>query len=468
MDRARRAREVVGVDRQRKLVRVLRGARRRREAARRPRRARSSSGALANRLGFALIVVGLLVSSARMARVDHTVSLVGFLLAAALGLYMDLADHPDPGRALMADYAKDVLVTTEWLAEHLSDGSVVVAEVDENPDVYDEGHLAGAVKLHWRDDLQDPVERDLVDRERFERLLGERGIANDSTVALYGDKNNWFAAVAYWYLKIYGHEDVRILDGGRQKWIDEGRELTTDVPSPQRARYRASHRDESLRAYRDAVKEGIGSRARRCSWMDVRSPQEFSGELVSPPGYEQEGAQRAGHIPTASRSLGRRQCATTAPSSRARSSRSCTSRRASPPPRRSRPTAASASAARTRGSSCASCSATSRSGTTTAPGLSGGTSSTSRSRKGRRRRLRSQPEDVRALSARLASTGRNRVDRHESGRSTAKLLLSPGRRRPLAVVVFFCGNTRRRFDVLGRERERPLQFPKSIQGEPPP
>jgi thiosulfate/3-mercaptopyruvate sulfurtransferase len=207
------------------------------------------------------------------------------------------ADHPDPGRPLTADYAKDVLVTTDWLAEHLDDESVVVAEVDENPDLYEEGHIAGAVKLHWRDDLQDPVERDLIDRERFERLLGERGIVNESTVVLYGDRNNWFAAYAYWYLKIYGHEDVRILDGGRQKWIDEGRELTTDVPARQRVDYRARERNETLRAYRDAVRENIGSPDKVL--VDVRSPQEFSGELVSPPGYEQEGAQRAGHIPSA-------------------------------------------------------------------------------------------------------------------------------------------------------------------------
>jgi len=194
-------------------------------------------------------------------------------------------------------YAKPVLVTTEWLAEHLNDDGVVVAEVDENPDVYDEGHIPGSIKLHWRDDLQDPVERDLVEREVFERLLGARGISNDTTLVLYGDKNNWFAAYAYWYLKIYGHEDVRILDGGRQKWIDEGREVTTDVPSPQQAQYQAKERDESIRAFRDAVREGIGAGEK--ALVDVRSPQEYSGELISPPGYEQEGAQRAGHIPTA-------------------------------------------------------------------------------------------------------------------------------------------------------------------------
>jgi thiosulfate/3-mercaptopyruvate sulfurtransferase len=194
-------------------------------------------------------------------------------------------------------YAKPALVTTDWLAEHLNDDGIVVAEVDENPDLYDEGHIPGAVKLHWREDLQDPVERDLVEKDAFERLLGERGIANDTTVVLYGDKNNWFAAYAYWYLKIYGHDDVRIVDGGRQKWIDEGRELTTDAPSPAAVTYTAQERDESIRAYRDAVRDTIGSTGR--ALVDVRSPQEFAGDLIAPPGYEQEGAQRAGHIPSA-------------------------------------------------------------------------------------------------------------------------------------------------------------------------
>jgi thiosulfate/3-mercaptopyruvate sulfurtransferase len=194
-------------------------------------------------------------------------------------------------------YAKPVLVTTDWLAEHLNDESVVVAEVDENPDLYDEGHIPGAVKLHWRDDLQDPVERDLVDKPTFERLMSERGISNEAILVLYGDRNNWFAAYAYWYLKIYGHQDVRILDGGRQKWADEGREFTTDLPQAKQAGYTASERDESIRAYRDAVKQGIGEQAQ--ALVDVRSPQEYAGDLIAPPGYEQEGAQRAGHIPTA-------------------------------------------------------------------------------------------------------------------------------------------------------------------------
>jgi thiosulfate/3-mercaptopyruvate sulfurtransferase len=197
----------------------------------------------------------------------------------------------------MSDYAKPVLVDTEWVAAHLDDPAVVVAEVDENPDLYDEGHVPGAVKLHWRDDLQDQLERDLVERDAFEQLMASRGIGNETTVVLYGDKNNWFAAYAYWYLKIYGHEDVRILDGGRQKWIDEGRELTTDAPQPAQATYAANERDESIRARRDQVREWLGADGR--ALVDVRSPQEFAGDLLAPPGYESEGASRAGHIPTA-------------------------------------------------------------------------------------------------------------------------------------------------------------------------
>jgi thiosulfate/3-mercaptopyruvate sulfurtransferase len=194
-------------------------------------------------------------------------------------------------------YAKPVLVTTDWVAEHLDDDSVVVAEVDENTDLYDQGHIRGAVKLHWRDDLQDPIERDVIEKDAFERLLGSRGIGNDTTVVVYGDKNNWFAAYAYWYLKIYGHKDVRVLDGGRQKWIDEGRELTTDEPSPSATGYTAQERDETIRARRDAVLANLGQDG--IALVDVRSPQEYAGELLAPPGYEQEGASRAGHIPTA-------------------------------------------------------------------------------------------------------------------------------------------------------------------------
>jgi thiosulfate/3-mercaptopyruvate sulfurtransferase len=194
-------------------------------------------------------------------------------------------------------YAKDVLVSHEWVSEHLDDPKVVVAEVDENTDLYDEGHIPGAVRLHWKDDLQDQLERDLIEKAEFEQLMGRLGIANDTTVVVYGDKNNWFAAYAYWYLKIYGHEDVRILDGGRQKWIDEGKELTTDAPSPQPVSYTAQERDLAIRAHRDYVLETIQTGGKNL--VDVRSPQEYAGELLAPPGYESEGASRGGHIPTA-------------------------------------------------------------------------------------------------------------------------------------------------------------------------
>jgi thiosulfate/3-mercaptopyruvate sulfurtransferase len=194
-------------------------------------------------------------------------------------------------------YAKPVLVTTDWVADHLDDDSVVVAEVDENPDLYEDGHVPGAVQLHWRDDLQDPVERDLVEQQAFEQLMARLGISNDTTVVLYGDKNNWFAAYAYWYLKVYGHRDVRIVDGGRQKWIDEKRRLTTDMPAHASAPYTAPERDETIRARRDEVHALIGASGK--ALVDVRSPQEFAGELMAPPGYEQEGASRMGHIPSA-------------------------------------------------------------------------------------------------------------------------------------------------------------------------
>jgi thiosulfate/3-mercaptopyruvate sulfurtransferase len=194
-------------------------------------------------------------------------------------------------------YAKPVLVTTDWLAEHLDDDHVVVAEVDESPELYEDGHIPGAVKLHWRDDLQDPVERDLIEKSDFEQLMGRLGITNSTAIVLYGDKNNWFAAYAYWYLKIYGHENVRILDGGRQKWLDEGRELTTEVPAREPTAYEANERDKTIRVFRDNVRDLVDGGGD--ALVDVRSPQEYTGELVSPPGYEQEGALRAGHIPRA-------------------------------------------------------------------------------------------------------------------------------------------------------------------------
>jgi len=193
-------------------------------------------------------------------------------------------------------YAKPVLVGTDWL-EHNADTDVVVAEVDEDPDLYDQGHIPGAVKLNWRDDLQDPVRRDVVGKKTFERLLGERGIGNDTTVVLYGDKHNWFAAYAYWYLKMYGHEDVRLLNGGRQKWIDERRLLSVRPAAREPRAYEAKEKDEAIRADRDLVLASLG--APTVALVDVRSPAEYAGELIAPPGYKQEGAQRAGHIPTA-------------------------------------------------------------------------------------------------------------------------------------------------------------------------
>src|SRR5690242_3309354 len=199
--------------------------------------------------------------------------------------------------AEQSKYAKDVVVSTEWVDAHRSDRGIVVAEVDENPDLYDDGHIPGAVRLHWRDEMQDPIIRDVIKGPEFERLMASKGISNDTTVIVYGDKNNWFAAYAYWYLKLYGHENVRIMDGGRQKWIDEGRELTTDAPAASRGTYRVRGLDESLRARRDDVMAILDSGSDQL--VDVRSPQEFSGELIAMPGYQQEGAQRGGHIPGA-------------------------------------------------------------------------------------------------------------------------------------------------------------------------
>jgi thiosulfate/3-mercaptopyruvate sulfurtransferase len=190
-----------------------------------------------------------------------------------------------------------VLVDTTWLSERLGDDGLVVAEVDEFPGLYREGHIPGAVELDWRRDLQTRVQRDVVDRESLEWLLGRRGIANETTVVLYGDRHNWFAAYAYWYLKLHGHADVRLLDGGRSKWLDDGGELTASAPRPEARRYRAQARDESLRAYRDDVLAGLGDSGRLL--VDVRLAAEYAGELVAPPGEEQDGVLRAGHIPTA-------------------------------------------------------------------------------------------------------------------------------------------------------------------------
>jgi thiosulfate/3-mercaptopyruvate sulfurtransferase len=189
----------------------------------------------------------------------------------------------------------DVLVSVAWVAEHLGDPDVVVVEVDEDVAAYDHGHLPGAVRLDWTRDLQDQTRRDLVDSAGVEALLSERGIGNDHTVVLYGGNNNWFAAYAYWVLTIYGHRDVRLMDGGRKKWELEARPLTAEAPARERTTYVASEPDWSLRALRDQVLASIGS----SNLIDVRSPDEYTGRLLAPAHLPHEQSQRAGHIPTA-------------------------------------------------------------------------------------------------------------------------------------------------------------------------
>jgi thiosulfate/3-mercaptopyruvate sulfurtransferase len=189
----------------------------------------------------------------------------------------------------------DVLVDADWVEAHLGDPGVVIVEVDEDTTAYDKGHIENAIKLDWKKDLQDPVRRDFVDRHGFEELLSERGISNDDLVVLYGGNNNWFAAYAYWYFRLYGHAGVKLLDGGRKKWELDSRDLVTAVPDRPRTSYRASGPDTSIRAYRDEVVAAIGAQ----NLVDVRSPDEFSGKLLAPAHLPQEQAQRPGHIPTA-------------------------------------------------------------------------------------------------------------------------------------------------------------------------
>ena len=187
------------------------------------------------------------------------------------------------------------LVSTEWAEQNLSTPGLVFVEVDEDTTAYDSGHLPGAVKLNWKTDLQDPVRRDFVDRAGFEKLLSSKGIGNDDTVILYGGNNNWFAAYAYWYFKLYGHDDVKLIDGGRKKWELDGRPLTAEVPDRVETSYSAQEQDLSIRAFRDEVVDAIGEQ----NLVDVRSPDEFSGKLLAPAHLPQEQSQRAGHIPTA-------------------------------------------------------------------------------------------------------------------------------------------------------------------------
>ena len=190
---------------------------------------------------------------------------------------------------------EDVLVSADWAEQNLSTPGVVFIEVDEDTSAYDGGHIAGAVKLDWKSDLQDQVRRDFISKEQFEKLLGERGISNDDTVVLYGGNNNWFAAYAYWYFKLYGHQNVKLLDGGRKKWELDGRELSKETVERVPTTYTAADQDTSIRAFRDETIDAIGVK----NLVDVRSPDEFAGRLLAPAHLPQEQAQRAGHIPTA-------------------------------------------------------------------------------------------------------------------------------------------------------------------------
>ena len=187
------------------------------------------------------------------------------------------------------------LVSTDWVLENLTNKSVVFVEVDEDTTLYEKGHIEGAITFHWREDLQDGLIRDLISKEKFEALLSKSGITNDSTVVLYGGNNNWFATYAFWYFKIYGHQDVRLIDGGRKLWELKGLPLVTEVPTRTAARYVAKERDNSIRAFRDQVISSIGIK----NIVDVRSPAEFSGELAAPAHLPQEGGQIKGHIPSA-------------------------------------------------------------------------------------------------------------------------------------------------------------------------
>ena len=188
----------------------------------------------------------------------------------------------------------EVLVSTAWVAEHLNDPQVRIVESDEDILLYDIGHIPGAVKLDWHTDLQNPVERDFVDKAGFEQLMSRAGIANDTTVVFYGDKNNWYATYTFWLFKYYGHEDCRVMDGGRTKWEAEGRPYTREVPSYPPTNYTAKDPDPAIRAFRDDVLAAVAAGAP--ALVDVRSPQEYTGEVIHMMGYPQEGAQRGGHV----------------------------------------------------------------------------------------------------------------------------------------------------------------------------
>ncbi len=203
---------------------------------------------------------------------------------------------PDPSPELQQYVHPEMLVTTEWLAEHREDPGLVIVESDEDVLLYDTGHIPGAIKVDWHLDLNDPVTRDYVDGEGFSRLCSKNGINRDDTVVFYGDNFNWWAAYALWVFKLFGHPDVRLLNGGRMKWVQEGREMTTDVPTRTPTEYPVVERDDTpIRAFRNDVEAHIGGG----KLVDVRSPGEYSGELLHMPDYPQEGALRGGHIPGA-------------------------------------------------------------------------------------------------------------------------------------------------------------------------
>ncbi|HEX9759404.1 MAG TPA: sulfurtransferase [Candidatus Acidoferrales bacterium] len=198
----------------------------------------------------------------------------------------------------MADYAHpDVLVTTQWVADHANDPKLRIVEVDVDTSAYDQGHVPGAIAWNWQTELQDAVRRDLIDKPAFEQLMGHNGISNDSPIIVYGDNNNWFAAWAFWQLKFYGHDNVRIMNGGRKKWLEEKRPLSTDKPKTAPATYKAKEPDASIRAKRDEIFAVLDKRT-NAALVDVRSPDEFTGKVIAPPGMS-ETAQRGGHIPGA-------------------------------------------------------------------------------------------------------------------------------------------------------------------------
>jgi thiosulfate/3-mercaptopyruvate sulfurtransferase len=198
----------------------------------------------------------------------------------------------------MAEYKHpEVLVTTQWAADHAGDPNIRLVEVDVDTTAYDQGHASGAVGWNWQTQLQDNIRRDLIDKAALEELLGKSGISNDTTIVLYGDNNNWFAAYAFWQLKYYGHKDVRLVNGGRKKWIEEKRPLTTDVPKHAPTAYRATGPDESIRARKEEVFSLVDQK-KKGKLVDVRSVDEFTGKIIAPPGMT-ETAQRAGHVPSA-------------------------------------------------------------------------------------------------------------------------------------------------------------------------